>query len=190
MECGSDGVLDSPQHCTTPALHHSTTPLQIVTLGVYGFTERDFFAALQSANVDTFCDIRLRRGVRGREYAFVNHRRLEARLKELGIRYLHCKELAPTATLRERQKAADKAGRTAKRRRAELSELFISGYREECLQRFDSRAFVEALGAETRVAALFCVERSPAACHRSLVAERLRHDLGIEVIHLTPPCAS
>ena len=42
---------------------------RIVTVGVYGFNEATFFAALRATGVDTFCDIRLRRGVRGREYA-------------------------------------------------------------------------------------------------------------------------
>jgi uncharacterized protein (DUF488 family) len=159
---------------------------KIVTLGVYGSSETSFFEALNTAGVDTFCDIRLRRGVRGSEYAFVNHRRLEARLTERNIRYLHFKDLAPSLALRERQKAADKAGRTAKRQRTELSELFVTGFCEECLQSFDSRKFIERLGGEARVVALFCVERAPAACHRSLVAERLQRDLGVEVVHLTP----
>ena len=136
--------------------------------------------------MDTFCDLRRRRGVRGSAYAFANRRRLEARLAELGIRYLHCKALAPSQALRERQKAADQAARTPKRRRAELSGLFIAGYGEECLRDFDSREFMAQLGGETRVVALFCVERTPAACHRSLVAERLQRDLGLEVAHLTP----
>lgn len=159
---------------------------KIITLGVYGFDEAGFFAALSNAGVDTFCDLRLRRGVRGREYAFVNSQRLQAKLAELGIRYLHFKELAPSRALRQRQKAADRAERTAKRQRAELSELFIAGYREECLGAFDSGKFIEQLGETARVVALFCVERAPAACHRSLVAKRLQQDLGLEVVHLTP----
>jgi uncharacterized protein (DUF488 family) len=159
---------------------------KIITLGVYGATEAGFFAALRDAGVDTFCDIRARRGVRGREYAFVNSQRLQAKLAELGIRYLHIKELAPTAALRQRQNAADKAERIAKRKRTELSELFIASFREECLGAFDSRKFIEQLGADARVVALFCVERAPAACHRSLVAERLQQDLGVEVVHLMP----
>ena len=159
---------------------------RIVTLGVYGSTEAGFFAALSGARVDTFCDLRRRRGVRGVAYAFANRRRLKARLAELGIRYLHFKDLAPSQALREGQNAADRAERTAKRRRAGLSEAFVTGYRAERLGGFDSREFLERLGPETRVVALFCVERPPAACHRSLVAERLHHDLGLEVAHLTP----
>ena len=159
--------------------------LKIITLGVYGSTEAGFFTALREAGVDTFCDIRARRGVRGSEYAFVNSQRLQAKLAELGIRYLHFKELAPSEALRKRQYAADKLDRIAKRKRTELSELFMAGYREE-QQDFDSAKFVEQLGPDARVVALFCVERAAAACHRSLLAARLQQDLGLEVVHLTP----
>ena len=159
---------------------------RVFTIGVYGRTEEQFFGALAEAGIDTFCDIRQRRGVRGSQYAFVNSKRLQARLAELGIRYLHLKELAPSRALRDRQTTADQAARTPKRKRTELSELFIAGYREECLCAFDSRKFIEQLGDRARVVALFCVERAPAACHRSLVAERLQRDLGLEVVHPTP----
>jgi len=158
----------------------------IVTLGAYGYDADGFFAALQAAQVDTFCDLRRRRGVRGADYAFANRQRLEARLAELGIRYLHFRELAPTHELRGFQDAADKAEGVAKRKRIGLSERFIAGYRDQCLSAFDSRRFIEALGPDARVAALFCVERTANACHRSLVAERLESDLGLSVVHLEP----
>ena len=35
-------------------------------------------------------------------------------------------------------------------------------------------------------AALLCVERDPEACHRSLIAERLYAEFGLEVVHLRP----
>ena len=161
--------------------------MRIVTIGVYGFSEDAFFETLRTSGVDTFCDIRWRRGVRGREYAFANSGRLQKRLAELGIRYLHFRELAPSPELRARQADADKAARTRKRKRTALGELFIAGYRET-MSGFDSRKFIASLGPPTSVAALFCVERDPAACHRSLLAERLQKDLGpeIEVAHLTP----
>lgn len=174
-----------PSHQSDSSAPSDMPPLKIITLGVYGASEAAFFAALREAGVDTFCDIRARRGVRGSEYAFVNSKRLQAKLAELDIRYLHFKELAPSEALRKRQYAADKLDRVAKRKRTELSEPFIAGYREEH-QDFDSRKFIEQLGPDARVVALFCVERAAVACHRSLLAERLRHDLGLEVIHLTP----
>lgn len=157
-----------------------------VTIGVYGFTEAAFFQALQRAGVDTLCDLRWRRGVRGSDYRFANSARLQQRLAEAGIRYRHFRELAPRPELRRRQAAADKAAGASKRRRAALAEAFIAGYREENLRAFDSRKFLEQLDADARVVALLCVEREPAACHRSLLAERLQQDLGAAVAHLTP----
>ncbi|MFZ2360201.1 MAG: DUF488 domain-containing protein [Anaerolineae bacterium] len=161
------------------------TPI-IVTTGVYGFTEVDFFQALQQAGVDTFVDIRGRRGVRGADYAFANSQRLQARLAELGIRYLHRPDLAPSPATREQQSAADKASKIAKRQRSVLDPAFAAAYRHERLASFDSRQFLADLGPEAKIVALFCVERAPAACHRSLLATRLQRDLGLEVRHLLP----
>ncbi len=162
--------------------------MKLVTIGVYGFTEDSFFKALQKAGVDTLCDIRWRRGVRGSAYAFANSARLQKRLAELGIRDQHVLELAPTPALRQCQAEADEAQRTAKRKRTELSDAFITAYRNERLSGFNSAKFVEELGPEAKVVALLCVERAPTACHRSLVAERLQQDLGtrLELVHLFP----
>ncbi len=156
----------------------------LVTIGVYGFDEAGFFQALQEAGVDTFVDIRRRRGVRGAVYAFANSRRLQARLAELGIRYVHRPDLAPSQAMRQTQDAADQAGKTTKRQRLALDPAFVTAYRRERLDSFDSQQFLADLGPEARVVALFCVERAPAACHRSLVAQRLAEDLGVEVRHL------
>jgi uncharacterized protein (DUF488 family) len=154
------------------------------TIGVYGCNEAGFFSELLKAGIDTFCDIRWRRGVRGREYAFVNSQRLQKRLGEMGIRYLHLRDLAPPPALRQRQYETDKAKRVAKRQRAALANEFAEGYRSQILAGFDARGFVEKLGPEARNVVLFCVERQPQACHRSIVAERLRTDLGISVADL------
>ena len=164
--------------------------IKFVTIGVYGSDEAAFFGALQKANVDTFCDIRWRRGMRGSEYAFANSARLQKRLGELGIRYVHIRELAPSPELREAQAKADKAQHVARCKRTVLGEVFVEGYRRDRLADFDSRKFTEQFSADTKVVALFCVEREPAACHRSLLAERLERDLGITVQHLIPGGAS
>jgi len=166
------------------------TSMEFVTIGVFGFSEAAFFDALQEAGVDTFCDIRWRRGVRGAEYAFVNSARIQKRLAELGIRYLHFRELAPSPSLRQRQTETDIAAGIAKRKRSTLSDEFVSGYIKERLSTFNSRKFVEQLGPDARKVALFCVEREPAACHRSLLAARLQQELGFQVTHLTPPSAN
>lgn len=158
----------------------------LVTIGVYGFEEGEFFKALVDAGVDLFCDIRQRRGVRGSTYAFANSQRLQARLDELGIAYVHRKDLAPSREVRALQDAADKESKTAKRKRSALSDAFVEAYRRQYLDNFDSGEFVSELGSEATVVAMFCVERDPAACHRSLLVERLEMDLGIRVDHIVP----
>lgn len=160
--------------------------MNIVTIGAYGFQEETFFRALQAANVTLFCDIRQRRGVRGAEYAFVNSQRLQKRLAELNIAYEHRPELAPTPAIRTQQKAADKAAKIAKRKRSDLSPQFIATFQQDVLTHFNPQAWLAEIGPQTSVVALFCVEREPAACHRSLVAQKLQADLGLSVRHLLP----
>jgi uncharacterized protein (DUF488 family) len=159
---------------------------EFVTIGVYGWEEEAFFGALQRAGVDTLCDVRRRRGVRGATYAFANSQRLQARLAAAGIRYLHRLDMAPSVEVRQQQHTADLASHTSRRRRAALYPGFVEAYQRECLTEFDGRRFVAELGEQAKVVALFCVEREPAACHRGLVAQRLEEDLGVTVTHLLP----
>lgn len=147
-------------------------PHRIVTIGVYGFTAETFFDALVAENVDVFCDLRARRGVRGRAYAFANAQRLQAQLATIGIPYEHFPELAPTAAIRSAQHAIDRAAGVAKRERGELDPSFIAGYLS-ILATPTATAAIERIAARASIPALFCVERLPSACHRSLVAERL-----------------
>ncbi|MBX7253787.1 MAG: DUF488 domain-containing protein [Candidatus Promineofilum sp.] len=158
---------------------------KVYTIGVIGYDADGFFRALQEAGVDTLIDIRRRRAVRGRDYAFANSQRLQARLAELGIGYLHRLDLAPTTSVRTTQRAADEAAHVATRQRAALSPAFAAAYEREVLSSFDPQALADALPAGATVA-LLCVEREPAACHRSLVAARLAEALGVAVAHLTP----
>lgn len=159
---------------------------QIVTIGAYGFDADTFFAALQAAKVDTFCDIRRRRGVRGAAYAFANSQRLQQQLAALGIRYVYHQELSPSKAIRTAQYAVDKTTKTAKRQRTQLSPAFIAAYETECLAHLDPQHLLTQLPDDAQVIAFFCVEREPAACHRSLLAHRLAQTIGLDVIHLLP----
>ena len=160
--------------------------IKIITIGVYGFDEASFFDALCKAKVDTFCDIRNRRGVRGATYAFANSKRLQARLAELGIRYIYRKDLGPTKAVREKQAAADKATKTAKRKRTALGEAFIDAYHTECLAAFEPQTLLDELESDAKVVALLCVETAPEACHRSLVADKLAKKFNLEVEDILP----
>lgn len=158
-------------------------PERIFTIGVYGKSSEAFFGALKEARVDTFCDIRLRRGVRGSQYAFVNSKRLQTELAQRHIAYRHVQELAPTQRIRELQHEADCEAGITKRTREELGEVFKRQYNQEILDRFDGSTFRESLRDAHRVV-FFCVEGAPGACHRSLVASRLGSLWSVPVEHL------
>jgi uncharacterized protein (DUF488 family) len=158
---------------------------RIATIGVYEADLDSFLAALREADVALVFDVRQRRGVRGREYAWANAQRLESALREAGIAYEHHKELAPTTELRHLQYAEDDRLGVGKRSRRELAPAYVDGYRREILDHVDVRPLVESM-PENRTTALLCVERDPEACHRSLVAAEMRATCGVEVVHLYP----
>lgn len=157
----------------------------VATIGVYGFTRETFLERLREADVGVLLDVRQRRGVRGSDYAWANSVRLQAALAEADIEYRHHKELAPTTELRQLQYREDHRQGVGKRSRAQLAREYRERYVPEILDRADVGEVVAALPKE-RAAALMCVERDPEACHRSLIAERLAAEYGIEVTHLRP----
>ncbi|MCO5207818.1 MAG: DUF488 domain-containing protein [Anaerolineae bacterium] len=160
--------------------------IKLVTVGAYGFDAETFFDALQSAEVNTFVDIRWRRGVRGSNYAWANSQRLQTRLDELGIHYLYDKSLAPSPEIRKAQYSADADAKVAKRQRTTLAPAFIAAYEQHYLADFDPEAWLATMPPDAAIVALFCVEGVPQACHRSLVADKISHETGCSVAHLTP----
>ena len=180
----------------------SSTPsaATIHTLGVYGFSEDEFFDKLTDNEIDLFIDIRARRGMRGSRYKFVNSAYLQAQLKERGIHYAHLKELAPTKEIRALQWQADKREKTRKRERTALSTEYIAAYKKQVLKYGRRKAELildpsEVLEQAKRSAGypdgkplqryvFFCVESSARACHRSLVARRFKDKIGGKVKHL------
>jgi uncharacterized protein (DUF488 family) len=148
--------------------------MQFSTIGVFNSTEDQFFQKLVDQRIDTFCDIRQRRGVRGSHYAFVNSNRLQEKLASLGIRYLYVKELAPTDAIRAIQKSADIKNSVTNTYRQLLDKNFTRTYETEILDRFDFEKFVDHLtGMNAKRITFFCVEEIAEACHRSLVLKRI-----------------
>lgn len=159
--------------------------MQFFTIGVYNSTEAEFFSKLTENNIDTFCDIRQRRGVRGAKYAFVNSKRLQYKLGQLGIYYLHLTELAPTAEIRELQKNADKENGELKRDRIGLGEVFKEAYRSQILEVADFDTIFQRLERlESKKIVFFCVEEVPEACHRSLVLQRINLEYNFKITNL------
>ena len=157
----------------------------VATIGVYGFDQASFLAALSRARVTVLLDVRQRRGVRGSEYAWANSARLQAALADAGIEYRHHKELAPTTELRRLQYAEDDRLGVGKRSRVELAPEYRERYTHEILDQVDLEPIVASMPADATTA-LLCVERDPEACHRSLIAERMATEHGISVRHLKP----
>lgn len=158
--------------------------MEFFTIGVYNSTEQEYFDKLTENRIDTFCDIRQRRGVRGAKYAFVNSNRLQEKLNELDIKYGHVIDLAPTKEIRELQKEADAQQGELKRDRNKLGKVFTIAYKDRILSNFDFESFIvklDEVGANRVV--LFCVEEKPEACHRSIVTGKLEQ-LGYNITHL------
>ena len=158
---------------------------EVVTAGVYGWTADRWLAALKEAGVALLIDVRQRRGVRGSEYVWANAKRLEAALAGAAIEYRHEPDLAPTTELRRLQYAEDDRQGVGKRNRERLAAEYVRRYTEERLDRVDLGPIVAEMPDDASTA-LFCVERDPEACHRSLIAERLARRYGLRVSHLRP----
>jgi uncharacterized protein (DUF488 family) len=157
----------------------------VVTIGVYDWDLSSFLDALAGADVRVLIDVRQRRGVRGPKYAWANAARLQAALAEAGIAYRHRKELAPTTELRHVQYAEDARRGEGKRSRTVLAPEYVTRYTHEILDLVPLEPVVAELPSDG-AGALFCVERDPEACHRSIIAERLAAEHGVDVRHLRP----
>jgi uncharacterized protein (DUF488 family) len=159
--------------------------MEFFTIGVYNSTEKDFFNKLLENNIDIFCDIRQRRGVRGAKYSFVNSNRLQQKLADLEIKYGYIPDLAPTTEIRELQKEIDLQKGELKSERQELGKVFVIEYKNRILKNFNFDNFLENLDqiGASRVA-LFCVEEHHEACHRSIVAQKISTLYNKEITHL------
>src|SRR5438445_7567747 len=157
----------------------------IATVGVYQSSLDDFLDTLQRQQLALVVDVRQRRGVRGREYAWANSLRLQAALAQAGIEYRHVPELAPTTELRQLQYREDDRLRVGKRSRVELADEYRRRYLHEVLDRVDLEAILEFLPVDA-TSALLCVERDARACHRSLIATRLQAQYRLPTINLVP----
>jgi uncharacterized protein (DUF488 family) len=137
----------------------------IFTIGAYGYGPDRFIEALTSHEIDLFCDLRARRGVRGSAYAFANAKRLQALLADARIAYRHYPELAPSDEIRAAQVAADRAAGIGQRTRTVLRHDFVATYRTLTAEPAAQEALREIARTAERPC-LFCVERVPEACHR------------------------
>ncbi|MBL7976807.1 MAG: DUF488 domain-containing protein [Bacteroidetes Order II. Incertae sedis bacterium] len=160
--------------------------MNLFTIGVYGFTEKTFFETLKTHEIDVLVDVRRRRGVRGKVFAFANRVRLESQLAKEGMAYLYLPELAPTDEIRALATHVDASVGVTKRTRQVLPESFCLAYQDQVLSPL-SRADVRLkLPPQATRVALLCVEANPHACHRQLAAAWLSEPNEVPVKHLIP----
>lgn len=157
----------------------------IYTIGVYGTNEISFFETLREHQIDLFCDIRQRRGLRGARYSYANSTYLQQKLQGIEIDYLHYKGLAPTTQMRKSQYVVDKENKVGQRERSTLSEVFRDAYQSKILSVFDIEDFLAQTADYNRIC-FFCVECLPTACHRSLATKHISQLLDVPIEHLTP----
>jgi len=159
--------------------------MQFFTIGVFHSTEEGYFNKLTENRIDTFCDIRQRRSVRGSTYSFVNSTSLQKKLSALRIQYRYETGLAPTQAVREVQKQTDLKNHETITERTVIGKAFASEYKKKILDKFDFKSFMETLERQgSQRVVLFCVEEFASACHRSLVAEKLQKDFHFRVANL------
>ncbi|WP_281233101.1 DUF488 domain-containing protein [Flavobacterium gelatinilyticum] len=159
--------------------------MKVYTIGVYNSTEDDFFKKLINNKIDTFIDVRQRRGVRGSKYSFVNSKKLQQKLSLLNIKYIHQLDLAPSNEVRELQKKADLKKNELKQSREELDNSFKNSYRNLILDKFDFQYFIDNLQKHnSSKIVFFCVEENSKACHRSLITEKIKNVFNLIINHL------
>lgn len=159
--------------------------MEIYTIGVYNSSENDFFKKLIDNKIDTFIDVRQRRGVRGAKYSFVNSLKLQEKLSKLNIKYIHQLDLAPSIEVRDLQKKADFQKKEFKKDREELDTTFKNAFENLILSKFDSKSFFQNLQMQNSSnIVLFCVEENANACHRSIIAKKIATEFNLKIYNL------
>lgn len=142
----------------------------LFTIGYEGATPDRLIETLREAGVTTLVDVRELANSRRPGFA---KRALSQSLEAAGIGYRHLRALGTPAEGR----AAVRAGRYGEMRR-------IFGAR---LAGTEAQAALGDLAASARAGrvCLLCLERDPAQCHRTLVAEAVASHGGFAIVHLS-----
>ena len=141
----------------------------IFTIGYEQASLDDFIATLQLSGVETLVDVRER--AQSRRKGFSKSALSEA-LNEVGIGYVHYRELGDP-----------KAGREAARRGdfSEFRRVFAKVMASKGAK--DALSKIENLLNESSIC-LMCYERNEKTCHRKIVSDNLETRLGRKAVHL------
>jgi len=143
--------------------------MRIYTIGYEGATQAELVAALSAAGVERVIDVRA--VPLSRKPGFSKNV-LAAGLAEAGIGYVHLKALGTPPEGRE----------AARKGRHDVLERVYAEQLETPEAAVQAAQMVEL--ATEKPSALLCFERDPAACHRTLLRERVMADW--EVVDLVP----
>jgi uncharacterized protein (DUF488 family) len=140
--------------------------MKLATIGYESATQADVIDRLKTAGVEVLIDVR---AVAASRRAGFSKTLLAASLNEAGIGYVHLRQLG-----------TPKPGRDAARkgRVAEMHAIFEDHMAEPAAQLELAKATEIAREKKT---ALLCYEADHAGCHRAILAERIREELGCEI---------
>jgi uncharacterized protein (DUF488 family) len=143
--------------------------MKLATIGYEKETQAFVIGKLKAAGVKVVVDVR---AVASSRRAGFSKTLLAASLNEVGIGYVHLRELG-----------TPKPGRIAARKGhvAEMHEIFEAHMAEPKAQLELAKA--TEIARETKTA-LLCYEADALACHRSIVAHRICDILGCEIENL------
>ena len=143
----------------------------VATVGYEQATLDALLGTLKAAGVELLVDVR---AVAASRRPGFSKRQLAAGAEAAGIGYLHLRGLGTPAEGR----LAARSGHPERMRAIFEAHLATPGAQEELKE-------LARLVASGRRVCLLCLERNPAHCHRSIVAEALRERLDVEVQDLT-----
>jgi uncharacterized protein (DUF488 family) len=139
------------------------------TIGYEGAKPRDFLQTLLMAEVRVVVDVRDR--AQSRRPGF-SKAALELSLAEIGIRYIHYRELGDPKEGREAARAKDIA---------KFKRIFAA-----VLQTAEANVAMQKIAetcAEESIC-LLCYERDPAHCHRTMISDKIEIMTGKRARHL------
>lgn len=142
---------------------------QVFSIGYEGADLATFLATLSAVGVKQVIDIRELPLSRKRGFSKVA---LSSALREVGIHYLHFRELGDPKPGREAARSGDHAG-------------FQRIYRAHLESAAAQAALVKASQiARNLSSCLLCFERNHEGCHRTIVADAMVRGTGLQVTHL------
>lgn len=153
------GTFDSLVGLTRQRLAlHPSRDVGIVSVGYEGQRIEQFVDRLRALRVDTVADVRLTPVSRQPGFS---KRKLAAALANVGITYVHLKELGNP----KENRAAFRAGPTDDGR-TRFQTVLSSKEARDAIARLSERASQE-------VVAVLCVERDASRCHRQMVVDEV-----------------